>query len=420
MTVVEKEDIEKTESKKNPITSSSNERKERLGRAKKHLFSTGLNDVGASLCKANMVYGIAKLHYMQEQLGMEPDATFVSGPDETISRNAVRWKNGFGYGGKISWGDRKTKITVLDVRPNACGMLVGGLEEIPKPNELIERVNDLAKKEAYIDDIHVQWDIGKSNHFIDVYRVIKIADIDIPDYAFIVHSGAPEVKGENARGFGLYYENSPILRDMSEVIDTPFGNIKVITDNNATEYLNFFKFCDSFSKKKRELVAAELFGTYKKVSNILHQGLINYNEILLGTNNTESSGDTLFPIALRADLPAYLFRGLENLTEEMIEILGFSKRAERLGVLSRLQNANLLPHGGGYAFKDMLSVKKVLEFGETRYFVVDMCNARGEKIFEELRNLQYTYRGREVIVRTLELGLGESVAELVPEYILKV
>ena len=78
---------------------------ERLTRAEAHIFSTGIPDGGTQLCRANMKYGLAKIHWVQEQFGLKPDATFISTPDMTITRNAARWQSGFGYGGKISWGD---------------------------------------------------------------------------------------------------------------------------------------------------------------------------------------------------------------------------------------------------------------------------------------------------------------------------
>ena len=98
-----------------------------LTRAEQYMFSTGLRDGATDLCKANMKYGLAKIHWVQERLGFKPDATFISTPDMTISRNATRWKSGFGYGGKVSWGSGDAELIILNSKPNSCGMLVGGL-----------------------------------------------------------------------------------------------------------------------------------------------------------------------------------------------------------------------------------------------------------------------------------------------------
>jgi hypothetical protein len=85
-----------------------------------------------------------------------------------------------------------------------------------------------------------------------------------------------------------------------------------------------------------------------------------------------------------------------------------------------LKNANILPHVGGYTFNELLNVDSVMELNNERYFVIDMHNAIGQKILTELKNIPYNYRGREVIVKTLELKLGESIARLIPEYVLKI
>ncbi|MHA1339806.1 MAG: hypothetical protein ACTSRZ_06675 [Promethearchaeota archaeon] len=126
-----------------------------LARAKKHYFSLGIDDGVASLCKWNFIYGLAKLHYAQELLGLEPNATFISTPDETISRNTARWKSGYGYGGKLTWNNKPEKLIVVDTKPNACGMLVGGIDEIPTYKELVKRLNIMFTEEFYIDDVRV-------------------------------------------------------------------------------------------------------------------------------------------------------------------------------------------------------------------------------------------------------------------------
>jgi hypothetical protein len=84
-----------------------------LSRAESHIFSTGLNDGGTQLCRANMKYGLAKIHWVQEQFGLKPDATFISTPDMTITRNAARWQSGFGYGVRSAGGMGRTSWSSL-------------------------------------------------------------------------------------------------------------------------------------------------------------------------------------------------------------------------------------------------------------------------------------------------------------------
>jgi len=109
-------------------------------RAKEHCFLSGVGDVGEALCGANMPFGIAKIQHVQAELGLRPDATFVGAPDATVTRNTRRWAQGFGYGGRIQWsGD----FAVLDIKSNACGMIVAELDDPPPPEEIRERARRL-------------------------------------------------------------------------------------------------------------------------------------------------------------------------------------------------------------------------------------------------------------------------------------
>ena len=396
-------------------------RKEMLRNAKDHCFFAGLNDSGAELCKVNAPYGIAGIHCLQHHLGMEPNASFIFTPDMTITRNSGRWKSGFGYGGKISWGKGDDDFVVLNTKPNACGMLVGGLEGLPEIENLIRKLHNIKAETMKIDGIEVIWDFYKSNHFINLFKaesVVKI-DFDLPPYAFILHSSADEFKGDNKLGFGLYYDKSKQLYEMAEHIDAPFGKILYLRDSDAKKYFERYQYVESFAKRKRKLAAELLFGKYVETCNETHQGLINMNEIVLGCHYLKNS-KTLFPLTLRGDLPAYLVRGNPNLSPESIELLGFEKRAKRLGVYDRLLNANIIPHGGGYVLPDILGVNRVIEVNGKRYFEVEMQNDRGKKIISEVRELPYEYRGRAVVLRALEIGIIEIIAKLIPQYTLKI
>lgn len=401
---------------------ASMDKQDLLKRAKDHIFSLGLKDAASRLCQANMQYGLAKFHIVQERNGIRPDATFISTPDETVTRNTERWNGGIGYGGKIAWGSGREKLVILDVMPNACGMLVGGLEELPESKDIINNIANLAEEEVEVDGIPINWDFGVGNHFIDVFKVSRVLPVDLPNYAFIIHSGTIELKADNPKGFGLYIERSAILRDMAEVASTPFGKCHFLLGSDAREYYEFSKYAEGFSARRRSLAAERIFGEYREIANVCHQGLDNMNEIRLGVQDT-TGGDrpeSLLPIALRDDLPAYLVKGLPNLSEEVIKTQGFKDRAERLGVMERLTGANIAPHGGGYAFPDLLNVGNIVETSSARYFVIEMDHTDGQKIVSNLKGLRFNYRGRTIIVSSLELGLVKIATRLIPEYILKI
>jgi hypothetical protein len=396
-------------------------KQEMLLNAKRHCFFIGLNDSGAELCKANIIYGIAGIHSVQKQLGMTPNATFVSTPDMTITRNASRWRNGFGYGGKISWGAKNDALVILNVKPNACGMLVGGLEEPPNIECLIRKLHAMETGTIEIDGIKVIWDFYKSNHFINIFRVKPVAglDQDLHPYAFVIHGSADEFRADNESGFGVYYDASKKLREIAERVETPLGEFHVLTGSSAKRYFERYQCAEAFSKKKRQMAAELLFGRFTQISNETHQGLVGMNEIALGCHYIRDRA-TLFPLTLRPDLPAYLVKGKPSLSAETIELLGFEKRAKSLGVYDKLLNADIIPHGGGYVLPDILTVNKVIEVDGKRYFEVEMQNDRGKKIISEVRELPYEYRGRTVVLRALEIGSIEIAAKLIPEYVLKI
>lgn len=392
-----------------------------LDRAADHIFSTGLRDGGTHLCRANMKYGLAKIHCIQEQFGLKPDATFISTPDMTITRNAARWQSGFGYGGKISWGDGDNELVILNVKPNTCGMLVGGLDRLPEISELVHKIEEIKDRKDQIDGIDIQWDFHISNHFIDLFWVKPLSAVQLSEYVFIIHSSARELTGDNRTGFGLYYDRSQRLADMAEMLDTPFGSLHILTGSRAREYYEFNCYAEEFSKQKRILAAEALFGEFQYISNEVHQRLANMNEILLGCHLLpEKDPEVILPLVLRADLPAYLVKGKPNFEEAEIETLGFTKRSQRLGVINRLRQANIIPHGAGYNFPDLLNVCQVFEHNDQRYFEIDLHNDRGKQVLSNPREIPYLYRGREVVLKTLELNLCELVAKLVPRYVLKV
>jgi hypothetical protein len=217
----------------------------------------------------------------------------------------------------------------------------------------------------------------------------------------------------------VYYDKSKQLCEIAERIETPLGGFYILTGNSARKYFERYQWVENFSKKKRKKAAELLFGKFIEISNETHQGLINMNEIALGCHYL-SAHATLFPLTLRADLPAYLVKGNPNLNSESIELLGFEKRAKNLGVYDRLLNANIIPHGGGYVLPDILTVNKVIEVNGKRYFEVEMQNDRGKKVISEVRELPYEYRGRRVMLRALEIGSIEIVAKLIPQYVLKI
>jgi hypothetical protein len=284
--------------------------------------------------------------------------------------------------------------------------------------ELIERVHELSHEHIEIDGIPIDWDFGRSNHFIDLFRVEPLAGDALPPYAFMMHFAGDELRGETAAGPGLYWDRSPTLKARMQLVDTPFGPLRILTGDDARGYYDFYQRVEAFVHQRRLYAASRLFDDYTLINNDTHQGMRHPNQLLLGCYSF--TDDRLYAIGLRPDLPAYLVRGRPNLTPETVENLGFEKRAQRLGVYDRLASANVLPHGGGYVFPDILDVAGVYEIDGERYYEVDMTTGRGRQVLSGIRDLPYEYRGRKVVLRSVELGLADLVARLAPLYILKV
>lgn len=391
----------------------------RLNYANDHIFSTGVGDGGASLGETNMRFGLAKIHYLQEQMGQVPNAVFVSAPDLTVTRNVTRWGSGYGYGGLLNWGDGNQEFVILDIKPNACGMIVGGINQLVPMAELLERVHSLVIEPVELDGIPIKWDFGKGNHFIDLFEVENHTEVDIPPYVFIIHMAGGELRGETQYGSGLYWDYSQTLQSRMETCDTPFGPIRFLTGKYSREYYDFYRFVENFAQKRREYAANKLFDDYSLINNDAHQGMTHLNEIILGCYRFTDT-NKLYPIGLRPDIYAYLLRGVPNFSSEKMKNMGFVERAQKLNRYDFLSCVNILPHGGGYAFPDISKVNSVKSINGQRYFEVEMSSGQGVKMFSDIRNMPYEYRGSVVLERTLELEMAEVVASLKPIYVLKV
>jgi hypothetical protein len=391
-----------------------------LERARDHLFSMGMADAAADLCAANLAYGLAKIHLAQEHCGYPPDATFIGTPDMTITRNSGRWRAGIGYGGRLSWGDGDRDMMVLDVKPNTCGMLVGGLRELPDVAALTRRLHALRHEPMELDGVSIEWDFGTGNHFIDVFEVSDDSpDRSVPPYVFVVHASGAELRGASESGPGLYWDEGSGWETRWELFETPWGPLHLLRGEAARDYVNLYWRTDDFAMRRRYMAASALFGQFEVISNTNHQGLLNDNEVLLGCQSTDVPPTRLLPIMVRADRPAFLLHGLPNLTDSQIDALGFRERAEAIGRLARLKSANILPHGAGYALPHMSRVRRVIEIGDTRYFELERPDQRDTQIIAEPRDLAIGYRDESVVTRTVEIGLGSIAARLQPLFVLK-
>lgn len=393
------------------------------------IFSLGLRDLSSALSYENMRYGLGKMIYVLDN----PDVYCVFGPDATITRNVGRWNSGFGYGAVIRWPDNG--IFFPELRPNSCGMLLLRLDELPSKDELIKKAAEVEHSDIYLEDVKLTPDFGKGNHFFEFYKPLgvspEVEDV-MPEggYYAIVHGSSPEQKSQI---YGMI--------DEGDWIKTPLGKISVLDGGAGKEYYRRWEEFDVFSKKRREILARAVLGDCEVISNLTHQGLFARNEIRLGCHDTMDKsyprGKALFPVALRWDHPVYVFRGEENLSDDVLGMTGFYKRAEETGLLDGLQNINILPHGGGYKINLQYSNIRVVKTGIGNHFIlggtkpiskvgeITETDKRGVSSFGEMvimnpHELPFDYRGSSVIEKIMEYNLGTPVAKLQPLRTLKV
>jgi len=382
---------------------SASAREELLRTAGEACFLTGVGDLAEELGGRNMAFGLAKIRFVQERLGITPDACFVGAPDATITRNIGRWQAGFGYGGRIRYaGD----FAVLDVKSNCCGHSLAGLSRLPDPEELLGRVHDASCGRLPGLPPSMSWDFGQSNHFISV------VEFDSPvagyPYGVFVHGSGPELRGPGAHGPGLYYDRSPRLGELLTRMTTPWGPLHVLTDKDAVaEYWQGYRQAEKASIDRRRVLTRALLPEAVELFNLAHQGARAPNDYHLGC--VVDTGTLPVPVGLRADLPIFVFRMHDNLTDEAVAALGFGERAARLGLTRYLRTANVLPHGGGYRVPGYRRVVRVVTRGEARIYELDV-DGRGRAYHSCLRHVPFDYRGEEVVARAEELGLGELLA----------
>jgi hypothetical protein len=379
-----------------------------LQRAREHCIFFDVGDVSAALCRSNFPYGIAKIQFVQRELGFPDDASFISTCDCCITRNQGRWEAGFGYGGRVDWsGD----FIPLELKPNCCGVLVAGLEERPDGETLRKRSQEIADSSITLDGVTLKWDFDASNHFINLYEVIEPCAVNGWRYLMMIHGSGKELRGSNALGPGLYLEDSEELRSLAGRIDTPWGPIHILDGEKARDYYRYYQFAEKFCRVRRAHYARLLCPESELLFNETHQGLHSPNSMLLGCYAYASPEEALpwYPVTFREDLPAYLLRPLEIYGAEAIDGEGLLERTQVPSLGERLAGANIMPHGGGYHLPDIFDFH-LREEKDRRYYRI----LPQEVEYTHLHPLSFEYRGESVLDRMLSLSIAEVAAKLRP------
>jgi len=370
-----------------------------LEEAANHIHDFGSQDASDVLAKLNLKYGMAKLIWTFKKRNVSTENVFaVTSPDSGITRNKERWQAGFSYGCLLRWPSKEeagSTFAFPEIKPNACGMLVAKLNEIPKLDQLCERLHKIDKEGVEVESERLKLNVGVSNHFIELCKVEESASsqLAVGDNVAVIHTSPSEFKN------WLYdYKAWEAKGGVKE--NTPFGPLLVLQGEVAEEYLNAYEQIERFSYHKRLVLAKHLFKEFRVISNPTHQGLFGANEARLGLYRFDSQ-DELLPLTFRWDIHVYLIKPQDNIATD----------------LPVLKNINMLPHGGGYEIPFSAEGWRIVQNGSKRLFA--NRNQANEFVFSSPSEIPYFYRGSHIIDDITRLKLGSIAAKLKQVYTLK-
>ena len=377
-------------------------------RALDHCFIFSVDDPAAMLARLDLARGVAGLHWVQETLGIGPDASFVSAAHFTVFRRARTRAAGFAYGGRMQWsGD----IVPLKLKPNACGVLVAGLPYRPDQGKLRRGYGELVRETVCLEGVPLEWDLGRGNHFLNIYKVGSPELTNGFEYLAMLHTSGREVLGENPLGPGLYPDLSPSLAARARKMKTPWGGMPCLLGDDARAYHEYYRLVDNFAKRRRSLLVGLLFDRAEVLFNETHLGYEGPGNFLSGCYGYPDSARARpwYPLTLGPERTAWLIRPLQVYRPELWTASGLGERAELFGLSHRLAAANILPHGGGYRLKGMNGLKDFFDpDGPVRHF------RPWSRLLRFSPLLPLAPRGEDVLDLVLAQGAGQAASALVP------
>jgi len=389
--------------------------------SKSSIYSWATNDLTCLLAMEVMSIGYTKMKLFYDDLGEDPeDLIVIFGPDGSTTRNKTRFDEGVGYGCVIA---TKKYIFPSLLHPNACGFGLYRIDELPNRESLIKKLNHMKMHGVPIGDKRGKWDVWKSNHFIDLLQLDHLyydtyQKILLPGKYVLIHSSQQTEKNKLS-----YWEPNDFI-----TIETPLGKAAGLEGKSASEYLEYFKSVEQYSKAKRTSIANELFGEENVycVSNPTHQGYFvegEYYVMRLGLYNTQSksgsSNLSLFPLGFNGYSSIYLYEGLENIKDQFWNQKEIDK-AKELNHLNFIRRANIMPHGGGYKlFYPHKKVRSVYYENQIFFELFD-SDVQSKLLIQDIEALEYGYRVPEDIIPLVDkYELGRQIATFSPEYVIK-
>ncbi len=387
---------------------------EYLELAKRSIVNNSVGDPTSYLARANLEYGLAKILYVQEYLGLDMQAYFISLPDFTITRSNTRWLSGFSYGGLLIWGDGSIPLVILDARPNTCGTLVGSFSELPSLRTLLKRVDKVMEKET--SDRNPLWNFTRRNHFFNIYENKTASGKDSPTYYFFLHGCPADVKSGRKNTTGLYIDNCVWLQQNCLTIKTPFGLLNVLIEDKAEHYFDCYMKHEVHSREYRVETARNILGDFEEISNETHSGLVNINHQILGCYLV--SLNTTLPLSISMHKEAYLITPKRTIWA----MLQSSKLGDQIGhiIPYRIDRLALVPHGSGYTIPSLKNGIDVCAVNEKRYYVTEIGDAQAKLIISSISEIPFSFRNLENDMDTLKAEYMDITRVLKPVYSFKV
>lgn len=205
----------------------------------------------AQFARSRLERFLVNLSQVQSQSG-DDAAWFLALPDFSPSLNRNRVRVGIPVGGLLGWADPTIVPATLPV--NGCGMAVAKLKSSIADTDMPTRIQAFLASKPSIDDIPVEWDAGRKNHFLSIYE-----DAQGESFA-ILHCSLPELKAESRSGLQSTSAGSnPLEFYCGRYAERFFANAVRIQD---------------LAVRKRRLICERVFPGCEVISNRNHVSFI--------------------------------------------------------------------------------------------------------------------------------------------------
>lgn len=324
------------------------EARELLLEAQKNVFSMGVGDTAAQIGETVSGFFVAKMFYVQQKLNLPRYASVIHPPDATIQTYNQKFIRCVPEAAKIIWGSRAFPQNLIpgEIDIDFCGMIAVGMENKLSASDLAENISRMKRNLQFLDGYQLDTNcILPGNHFANIYEVQDNESFNLPPYIGFAHLSADEYRNRLRE----YLGNNACM------IPTPFGECLAMVGRTAQQYWQIAQEGSAFARKKRELIAQEIFGSDYVVINDTHYEMIEPSSCLIGANPVNGE-DEYHMIVSNPTEEAFIVRGSRGVPLSIVQSSGISSSNPLFFDLLR---ASVLPHGSGHCLPEDVSLKEV-------------------------------------------------------------